>query len=92
MKSSAGSMIGRAAIGSLINPLGAIIGGATAKRKGVDIVDKIEIILTVINYSQPSITIPISMPKHTKKDYKKYEKAIKEAKNIVSLIKVMQYQ
>lgn len=92
MKSSAGSMIGRAAIGSLINPLGAIIGGATAKRKGVDIVDKIEIILTVINYSQPSITIPISMPKHTKKDSKKYEKAIKEAKNIVSLIKVMQYQ
>ena len=71
-KTNTGSVIGRAVVGSLINPVGAIIGGITAKKKTVDIVDSIEVQLTVASEIKPLIKINIPIPKKTKKDSKDY--------------------
>lgn len=86
-KTKAGSMLGRAAIGSLFNPLGAAVGAVTAKKKYVDVVNSIEVIITVNDMQKPIITIPVSIPKGTRKDSMKYRTAIEQARKIEARIK-----
>lgn len=89
-KTSTASMVGRAAIGSMINPVGALIGGVTAKKKSVEIINAIEVQLTVRSNQHPLIKIEIPIPKKTKKDSKDYIKAITKAKEYVATIKNFQ--
>lgn len=86
-KTGTASMLGRATIGSLINPLGAVIGGATAKKRTVDIVNKMEVIISVKNTRKPIISVPINVSKKTKRGSKEYNNAIKKAKGIEATIK-----
>lgn len=85
-KTSTASVVGRSAIGALFNPAGAIIGGVTAKKKHVDVVNKMEVIITTRNTSKSNITVNIPIPKKTKKDSKDYDKAIKKAQELKSAI------
>ena len=89
-KTSNLSMIGRAAVGSMINPVGAIIGGVTAKKKNEEIIDKIEVQITVRSSLVPLIRIPIKIPKKMKKGSKDYEKAMTKAKAIEAGIRSLQ--
>lgn len=89
-KTSNASMVGRAVIGSMINPVGALIGGVTAKKKSVEIINTIEIHLTVKSEHFPFVKINIPIPKKLKKDSKDYEKAISTAKKYIAIIKNFQ--
>lgn len=91
-KTKTGSMIGRAAVGSMISPLGAIAGAVTAKKKSVEIINKIEVIVTINDERKPIITIPMNVPKGTKKDSFDYDYAIKNAQKIEAKIRMLMYQ
>lgn len=81
-KTSTSSMVGRSIVGGLISPVGAVIGGLSAKRKSVDIVNRIEVVISVKNIRPPTIVIPVKVPKKTKKDSKEYNRAIGKARDI----------
>lgn len=85
-KTKTGSMIGRAAIGSLINPAGAIIGGLTAKKKHIEVINNIEILVTTKDIKNPIFRIDIPIKKGTKKDSKDYLRAIKKAQALQSTL------
>ncbi|WP_159063392.1 hypothetical protein [Acetivibrio saccincola] len=73
------SMLGRAFIGSLIRPIGTVIGGVTAKKKSVEIVNKIDVAVSIKNTRKPLIIIPVRISKRTKKNSKKYKRAMKKS-------------
>ncbi len=56
-KTSTGSMIGRTAVGSLISPGAAIIGGATAKRTEKQKIESVSIHITTSNIRYPLVRI-----------------------------------
>lgn len=56
-KSSTGSVIGRAAVGSLLSPGAAIIGGATAKRVEKQYIDTVAVHITTSNMRYPLVKI-----------------------------------
>lgn len=56
-KSSTGSVIGRAAVGSLISPGAAIIGGATAKKVEKQHIDTLAVHITTSNVRYPLVII-----------------------------------
>ena len=89
-KTNTVSVVGRAAIGAMINPVGALIGGVTAKKKSVEIINTIEVQITVRSSQRPLVKIDIPIPKKTKKDSKDYVKAINKAKEYVAVIKNLQ--
>lgn len=89
-KSNTASVIGRSVAGSLVNPVGAIIGGVTAKKKTVEIIDSMEVQITIKDERNPLLKIKIPIPKHTKKDSKEYKKAIEKARTTVAAIKNLQ--
>lgn len=86
------SMVGRAAVGSLVNPVGTIIGGVTAKKKSVDVVKDLKVLVTTKKVGKPLLTIPIKISKNTKKDSKDYAKAIKKAQEIEATINALTYR
>lgn len=56
-KTSTGSMIGRAAVGSLISPGAAMVGGATAKRIEKQKIDSLSVHITTSNARYPLVRI-----------------------------------
>lgn len=85
-KTSTASVVGRTALGAVINPVGAIIGGVTAKKKSIEIINSMEVHITVKSDKKPLLIIKIDIPKKTKKDSKDYQKALTKAKNTVAAI------
>lgn len=88
-KTKTGSIVGRTALGALISPAGALIGGVTAKKKHDDIVNKLEVVVLTRNLSTPTINIDTGLPKKTKKDSKKYEKYYDKAMKIQAALKAI---
>lgn len=56
-KTSTGSMVGRAAVGALISPASAIIGGATAKRVEEQQIESVAINITTSNVRFPLVNV-----------------------------------
>lgn len=87
--SKTGSMIGRAAIGSLICAPAAIVGGVTGKKKSVDLVNELCILVSTINSQSPLVRINLKIPKKTAKDSKVYSKFYLKAKTIESTLNAL---
>jgi len=91
-KTSTPSMIGRAAIGSMISPVGTIIGGVTGKKNSVDLINEMKVLISTKDMNNPLITIDLKIPKKTKKDSKDYSKAMKKAQEIEATIRALAYR
>jgi uncharacterized Zn finger protein (UPF0148 family) len=87
--SKTGSMIGRAAVGSLICAPAAIVGGLTGKKKSVDIVNELFVLVSTINSKSPIVKINLNVPKKTTKDSKTYSKLYIKAKTIESTLNAL---
>jgi len=91
-KTSTASMLGRAAVGAVVlNPLAAVVGGVTATKKSVEVVDSLQVVITTRNISNPLVKIDLKIPKKTKKDSKDYTKYYGKAQMIESTLKSLAY-
>lgn len=88
IKSDLGSMVGRAAVGSLINPVGAIIGGVTGKKTTSNICTKLEIKVTVNNINKPCQYINFINSK-TKKSSSVYKQKYEQAQKTMSILNII---
>lgn len=86
-----GSMLGRAAIGAMINPVGAAVGAVTAKRNSVDLITSIQVVVSTTDPNESTVTIDIKIPKKTKKDSKDYTKAIGKARELEAALKALTF-
>lgn len=82
----ASSVIGRSIVGSAFNPVGAIIGGVTAKKVTKERIYSMEIFIHTKGPLGALIKLPIPLPGKVFKGTKEYAKAVELANKYIAII------